>query len=134
MVTSKKWRMGNPFDYPENPKEMEQNMRAFFSRIRRMCMVENHIHKWKDICHVLHILRQATENVGLKIDYAYSHGQWFILGFDKDEDYLKLPLVSKEFGRLYRHEGDNFRECTEEEKKIFGIGDSLWEQKMKLKR
>lgn len=114
----------DPLPEPENAEQLELYTGWFFGRIKQIVSVENHIMKWRDVTHILTLLGEAAEYLGLNITFTYSMGYWS-LECDPD-DFLQLPSVAKLFGRLYRFQRGHDNKIKEKvhagsNKKICGI-------------
>jgi len=110
-----KYRRGNPFDFPENPDQLELMIGWFFDRIRVIVEIENHHAKWDGIQQALAILDVAKHKdcnpnnpIDINVDIIYQDGQWFISSAGSANDVLRLPLLAKRFGKIYRHHAKEY--------------------------
>lgn len=114
-----KWKLGYPFDLPSSPEEVEFYIGWVSGRLHKIIMEENHVLKYKDMCQVLSILKKSASNVDVDIDFLYNRDTKQIkihpLPDTTKEDILNLPLVAKEFGRLYRFKAREFDDCNRKE-------------------
>jgi hypothetical protein len=116
-------RKGSPFDFPENPDELEMMNAWFFDRLRVIVSVENHTKKFDGIQQIFDILGDAKEIENIKVDIIYLNGQWFIADAGGPNDILALPRLLKRFGKIYRFHAKDY--ATGENQDIKYLSDSL---------
>ena len=117
-----KYRLGDPFEIPSDPSELELLIAWFWDRIRVICSVENHHMKFHSTNQLILILDKASLLKNVNLSYDWLDGQWDLLNnppitylgctvrpATSKEDVLNLPLVGRAFSRIYRHDAKNFR-------------------------
>jgi hypothetical protein len=102
------FKTGEP---PNDPlyEEYGELIFDFFDRIGDVVIIENHIHKFKDIHQLLNIIHDSAKMCNVKICIIYSDGLWYLAGAETPQDILDLPMVAKMFSKLYRHHAHDYR-------------------------
>lgn len=109
-----KFRMGQPFDCPGTPEELETIIQWFPAEIKTYITEKNLVVKYQNMCQILKILITASSNIGVDIDFSYNY-ETKELRIDRvgsKQDILNLPVLYKEFITLYRFEAHKYR-CPE---------------------
>jgi hypothetical protein len=137
-----KYRRGKPFDLPQNPDELGSLTEWVLERIKLIVVKENLWVKFHNVEQLLAILHAAAENKQVNLEFDWDDGEWLLYlvwgfywtnwiiknlapnywescDFEKvllttKYDILNLPIVIKEFGRIYRHKSKNYRKGKQE--------------------
>lgn len=101
-------RMGDPFEFPDSPDELELMVGWFFDRLRVIVSIENHSLKFDGVRQIVDILHDAAEIEKNSARFMWLDGQWYISTISSEEDVLNLPRVLKTFSRIYRHAANDY--------------------------
>jgi hypothetical protein len=132
-----RFRRGDPFYVPESPDHLETLVGWAFDRIRIIVSKENLHKKFHNVEQILDILHAAAKKKWVHLEFFWENGEWFLgvvwgffwtnyvikelafkywerCKFEKvllttRQDILNLPIVVKEFGRIYRREAKEYR-------------------------
>ena len=114
-------RLGDPFDIPSDPDELDLIVGWFWERIILVITVENHTMKFHNSDQILDILHEAAEVEKINITFFECNGWWNIETAATPEDVLNLPRVAYRFSRIYRfHAKDYATGPRQELKKLIG--------------
>ena len=101
-MDTERFRLGDPFNIPSDPDELELMIGWFFDRLRVICAVENHSMKFYNVEQLLEILHEASTVEEIDITFSWYDGQWNIESAGCGDDILNLPRLAKRFSKIYR--------------------------------
>ncbi|KYC46688.1 MAG: hypothetical protein AMQ22_02078 [Candidatus Methanofastidiosum methylothiophilum] len=108
MFDVSKLRLGDPFDLPTNPDELDLMVGWFWERIILIVSKENHCLKFDGTEQVLSILKEAAEVESIGVTFFEYNGWWNIENAESKEDVLNLPRIAYRFSRIYRHHAQEY--------------------------